>query len=54
MWDIPVILLLGEDENDWSDLVKLDADGYLHRNVGETEIVARLEAINRRVKKSVG
>ena len=53
-WDIPVILLLSEEENDWSSMQELDADGYLHRNVGETEIIARIEAINRRVKKSVG
>ena len=52
-WDIPVVLVLSEDENDWGDLVKLDADGYLDRNAGETEIVARIIAVRRRVQKSV-
>ena len=51
-WDIPVVLILGHDENDWSEITKLDADGYLPRDLGDIEIVARIEAVNRRVKKT--
>ena len=28
MWDIPVVLVLSENENDWDDFAKLDADGW--------------------------
>jgi len=52
-WDVPVVLVLGKDEGDWSDIAKLDADGFLPRDLGDIEIVARIEAINRRVKKSI-
>ena len=52
-WDIPVILLLGENEDDWKEMDELDADGYLHRNAGETEVVARVEAVRRRVQKAI-
>jgi DNA-binding response OmpR family regulator len=52
-WDIPVVLVLSQDESDWSEIAKLDADGYLPRDLGDIEIVARIEAINRRVKKSM-
>ena len=52
-WDIPVILLLGENGDDWNGMDEMDADGYLHRNAGETEIVARVEAVRRRVQKAI-
>lgn len=53
VWDIPVILLLSENEDDWNGVDELDADGYLHRNAGEIEIVARVEAVRRRVQKAI-
>ncbi len=52
LWDIPVILLLGDNADDWNGMDELDADGYLHRNAGEIEIVARVEAVRRRVQKA--
>ncbi|MBN1643529.1 MAG: hypothetical protein JW856_01725 [Dehalococcoidales bacterium] len=52
-WDVPVVLIMGEDETDWSNLGSLDADGYLDKTNGDAEVIARIEAMLRRIQKSM-
>jgi DNA-binding response OmpR family regulator len=50
--NIPVVLVVSNWDDDWRKLAALDADGFLFRKAGQSEIVARLEAIQRRIKKA--
>jgi DNA-binding response OmpR family regulator len=51
--DIPVILITNSNDNNWGTLGELDADGYICRNAGNSEIVARVTAVQRRINKSL-
>lgn len=51
-WDIPVVLVLGEGDREWQRLAGWDVEGYISRVSKQTELVARLEAILRRLSQT--
>ena len=46
----PVVLMVGQKQQDWKEMQSLDVDGYIPQEVKGTELVARLRAISRRFR----
>ncbi len=49
--DIPVVVILGYGEKGWSKLDKFIVDGYIPRSARQKEIIARLRAVERRIRR---
>ena len=47
-WAIPLVLLVSKRQGAWKNMQALDVAGYLHDEVGNSELVARMRAMLRR------
>jgi hypothetical protein len=48
LWDIPTVLIIGKDKEDWQGLERFMASGYVQDTYSNKELAARLYAIDRR------
>ncbi|MDD5287813.1 MAG: hypothetical protein PHY28_01705 [Dehalococcoidales bacterium] len=48
LWDIPAVLILGNEREDWQGTEQFKVDGYVQDTFNNGELVARLSAICRR------
>jgi len=49
---VPVVLMVNEAEISWKTIGNLNIDGFISTDAGDTEILARINAIYRRSKKT--
>ena len=49
---VPVVLMIGQKQQDWKKMQSLDVDGYIPQEVNGTELVARLRAVSRRFQSA--
>ena len=45
---VPVVLMIGQKQQNWKKMQSLDVDGYIPQGVNGAELVARLRAVLRR------
>ncbi len=53
-WGIPTLLVVSQRGNDWENVKSIEADGYLLDTVRNGELMARLNAVVRRVAAGLG
>jgi DNA-binding response OmpR family regulator len=49
LWNVPLLLIVNEQNSNWEKLFRLNADGYLNEKIKGLELKARLEATLRRL-----
>jgi len=45
---VPIVLMIGQKQQDWKEMQSLNVDGYIPQEVNRSELVARLKAVSRR------
>ena len=49
-----VLVMVNRKQADWNRLLKLETTGYIEDTIGKTELIARLEAVERRYQSFKG